>query len=169
MNIVIKKILIQRKANYMSSSRSKKNYSKLSDNSEFGLASLLKSSLHGAIFALGLSVVLAFISCAIAFANKDPDALVFPLSMASLYISAFLGGLFSARKKEAPRLICGLCSGGVFMLAYMFISLFFPSQMSAGYSFVISLLLHSLIIVFSILGAMSYRKKNTHKRKRSSR
>ena len=69
------------------------------------------------------------------------------------------------RKMGEGALLSGLFSGGIFMLIYMFIGLFFPSEASAGHSFAISLLLHSLIVVFSILGAYAGRNRRSRKRK----
>jgi len=140
--------------------KQKKNH-KSNDTSEASLLSLLRCSLRGAAIGLLVSVVLAVIICVAILGTPDPDALVFPLSLIALYISAFVAGLIATAKMGSSSLICGLLSGGIFMLSYMFVSLFFPSELSAKYGFFASLLFHALIIVFSVLGGYAATAKRT--------
>ena len=130
-----------------------------------GLATLFVSALRSAVLSLIISILLAAILSAAATFSSDPMSLVFPMSLAALYISAFLAGIFCMRKVREGALLSGLFSGGLFMLTYMFISLFFENEASAEYSFPISLLLHSLIILFSTLGSFAARKRATKRRK----
>ena len=148
------------------SDASRRNNKKYHDKESFGLASLFVCAIKSALIALGISLVLAAALSAASTLSSDPLSLVFPMSLAALYISSFLSGFLCMRKMREGTLLCGLFSGGIFMLIYMFISLFFPSEMSQGYSFLISLLLHSLIILFSLFGAHAGRHKKTRKRKR---
>lgn len=132
------------------------------------LLSLLRASLKGTGIGLALSAILAVIICASILGLKNPNALVFPLSLGALYVSSFIAGLIATRANGGAALICGLISGGAFMLSYMLVSLFFPSELSARYGFWISLLFHALIIVFSVLGGYAATsggvKHSSHKR-----
>ncbi len=128
----------------------------------------LKSSIKGGALGLFISVVLATLMCAVAYASPNPDALLSPLALAALYLSAFCAGAISARINGSSSLLCGIFSGGLFMLAYMLVSLFFPAELSAKYGFFVSFLFHSLIILMSILGGYAGQKraKKSHKPKR---
>ena len=132
------------------------------------LLSLLRASLKGTGIGLALSAILAVIICASILGLKNPGALVFPLSLGALYLSSFIAGLIATRANGGSALVCGLISGGSFMLSYMLISLFFSAELSARYGFWISLLFHALIIVFSVLGGYVATsggvKRNSHKR-----
>lgn len=131
------------------------------ESSDATLSSMLRSSLKGAAIGLALSAILAFVICAAIIGLDDPDSLVFPLSLAALYVSAFVAGTMATRINRGGSLVCGLLSGGIFMLSYIFVSLFFPSELSAKYGFLASLLFHALIIVFSVLGGYAATAKRT--------
>ena len=135
------------------------------DNGGGSISALFVSALKSALLALLISVVLAAALCAAATLSEDPMSLIFPMSLAALYISAFLSGLFCMRKMGEGALLLGIFSGGLFMLTYMFISLFLPNEMSASRPFFTVLILRSLIIVFSILGAYAGRGRRSQKRK----
>ena len=141
----------------------RKNSKKSTDTSS--TAHLVRSSARGALIGILVSVVLAIISCVIAFYSKDPDSLLTPLSMLSLYVPAFIAGVVAIRKKGDSSLLCGLLSGVIFMLFYMLVSLFFSPEDSSGYSLLLSLALHALIVLFSVLGSYAG-KRHTKKRKR---
>ena len=135
------------------------------DNGGGSISSLFISALKSALVALLISVVLAAALCAAATLSEDPMSLIFSMSLATLYFSAFLSGLFCMRKMGKGSLLSGLFSGGLFMLMYMFISLFLPNEMSASRPFFTALILRSLIVVFSILGAYAGRGGRSRKRK----
>ena len=100
--------------------------------------------------------------------SSDPDALIAPLSIATLYVSAFVGGLMATKINGSSSLVCGLVSGGIFMLALMFLSLAFSSDNISDRGFLASFILHALIIIISILGgyAAQNKPKKTYKPKR---
>ena len=135
---------------------------------EASLLSLLRSTLKGAAIGLALSAILAVIICASIIGLDNPDTLVFPLSLAALYVSAFIAGVVATRINGGAALLSGLLSGGFFMLSYMLVSLFFPAELSARYGFLASFLFHALIIVFSLLGGYAATAKRStpsrHKR-----
>ncbi len=149
----------------MSIQKKKHKQAKTEDSS---LSTLFRSSARGAAIGLLLSVVLAVVICAAILGLDDPDALIFPLSLAALYASAFIAGLVATAKNGGSALVSGLLSGGIFMLVYMLVSLFFPAELSARYGIFASLLFRVLIIVFSILGgyAATAKPHRSHKPKR---
>ena len=134
-----------------------------------GLSWIILCSIKGFGIGLLISVIMAFSLCGIAFMNADPDALLTPFAFAALYVPSFLAGVISIRKAGEQKLTCGLISGTFFMIAYMFVSLFFSENPFTPYPFIISLLLHILIVVFSVLGAFAGARKKrspSHKRTR---
>lgn len=135
------------------------------DKESFGLAGLFISALKSAFVALATSLILAAILSGAATLSSDPLSLVFPMSLLSLYISSFLAGFLCMRKMHEGTLLCGLFSGGIFMLLYMSVSLFLPSELSSGRSFWLTLILRSLMVLFAFLGAHAGRHKNARKRK----
>ncbi len=148
----------------------KKKKRKHQEHSEDSLSfgTLFSASLKGASLSLVLSVILSLAFCLIAYLTSDPTSLITPLSLLSLYISSFSSGLISVRACGHSSLICGLISGGIFMALLIFISFFFPSQLSSDHSFGISFLLHALVVVFSVFGGYAGQKKpkRAHKPKR---
>ena len=154
----------------MSDQKSKKSKSKHSHakggNSPL-IYKIFLSSLRASLIAFAISVLLALIMSAVTVKTADPTALLTLLSIASLYLSSFAGGFFSIRDKSDPTLLCGAFSGALFMLFYKFTALFLPSELGSGRKFLVSALLHILIILFSSLGAYAAAKvKKSKKRKR---
>ena len=143
----------------------RENHKKHQDKENLGIAGLFLSAFKSAVLSLVISLVLAIALSSLTLLSSDPLSLVFPTSLAALYACSFLSGFLCVRKMHEGALICGLFSGGIFMLIYMFITLFFPREMSAGYSFGVSVLLHLLIIVFSIVGAYAGRHRGVKRRK----
>ena len=131
-------------------------------------SSLLRSSLKGGSIGLILSLILAVIISVSLLCVPDPDIFIFPLSLVALYMSAFVAGFIATKKNSGSALVSGLLSGGIFMIAYMLVSLFFPAELSAKYGILAALFFRALIIVFAILGgyAAISKPKKTHKPKR---
>ena len=136
-----------------------------SDSPEFIL--ILSASIKSALIALAVSVALSFAACAAAISGSDPTAYILPLSLAVLYISSLLAGFLSARFKGDSALICGLLSGGLFMLLTKLVTLFLPDGAPSERQMHVSLLLHFLIFLFSALGA--YLARNISKSRKPKR
>lgn len=147
------------------SNRKKKHLS--GEAQETSLLSLLRASLKGAAIGLLLSALLALVICVSIIGTANPDALVFPMSLAALYVSAFAAGIIATHKNGGGALLSGLLSGGIFMLSYMLVSLFFPAELSAKYGFLASLLFHVLIVVFSILGGYAATAKRVSPKRKA--
>ena len=143
----------------------RENNKKHYDKESFGFAGLFLSALKSALISLAISLLLAALLSGAANLSSDPLTLVFPMSLLSLYISSFLSGFLCMRKMHEGVLLCGIFSGGIFMLLYMFISLFLPNELSSSHSLPISLLLRLLMIVFSLFGAYAARSRGKKRRK----
>ena len=148
--------------------KKKKEHPKRAPEKDASLSSIFSTSLRGALFAIAVSILLGIVFCFIAYRTGDPSALLFPLSLSALYVGAFLAGFICRRKVGHSFFVCGLISGGILMALIIFISFFFPHSLSSSHSFGISFLLHSLIVIFSILGGYMGQKKpkRNHKPKR---
>ncbi len=149
-------------------SKKRKSKAKAHSTETDGISWIILSAIKGCGLGLLISVVMSFLLCGIAFMNTDPDALLTPFAFIALYVPAFFAGLISERSAGAQKLTCGLISGTLFMIAYMFISLFFSENSFSPYPFIVSLLLHVLTVIFSVLGAFAgARKKRSPSRKRA--
>ena len=131
---------------------------------------VLKNSVSGVIAALLSGIVFISISCAIAYANPDPEALSLPFALASLMLSMFVGGFVCSRRTGSSPLFCGIVCGGIITLFTMLLALCLAGAASMEYGFWMSAALHTFAIVFSVLGSfagnMKRRPKPTVKRYR---
>lgn len=130
--------------------------------------SMFGAALKGGAIGLLLSVLLAVVITLCILGAADPDALVFPLSLAALYVSAFVSGFVATKINGGGALPSGGLAGLIYMLAYMLVSLFFPAELSAKYGFFVALFFRALIIIFAILGGYAANAKphRSHKPKR---
>ncbi len=108
--------------------------------------------------SLAAAMILLILSAAIAYAQPDPATLARPLSMVSLYASALLCGMISAKKSEKP-LLSGVI-GGIGMVLILFLLSLIPlgSGPSAISPFP-AILMHLGVIASSALGACIAMKK----------
>ena len=134
------------------------------------LASVLKNSMYALLAMLLSGLVLISISTAIAYANPNPDSLVFPLSLASLLISMFIGGFVCSKRTCESPLLCGIVCGGIITLFTILIALCLRNAASSGYTLGFAFLLHGIAMLFAILGAFAGNIKKKYKpRKRKYR
>ena len=122
---------------------------------------VLKNSAIGLACAMLSGILLVSASCAVAYANPDPGALMLPLALASLMISMFVGGFVCSKMTKDAPLFCGVICGGIITFGMMLISLCFTKTPSSGYGFLMSAALHAFAIVFCVLGAFAgnYKRK----------
>ena len=131
------------------------------------LRKIILSALRASFTAALTSLFLALAICALVLRAPDPTALLTPLALVALYISSLAGGFFSVRDRSDSPIVCGAASGILFMLLSSLASLFFPTELDSGRTFLTSALLHALIILFFCLGAYaSVKMKKSKKRKR---
>ena len=79
--------------------------------------------VKGTLWGIACGAVSLLISAAIGLSLPDPDKYSAPLALASLFISAFVGAFFSAKKCGSGRLRAGLFSGVLFLLVIALVAL----------------------------------------------
>ena len=146
-------------------SNEKHRNNKVHDERTKGFSGIFLSAAKSALIALIISLILSVaISTALLF-YTDPTSLVFPLSLAVLYLSSFFAGFLCMRRVGEGALICGIISGAILVLFYMFLSLLFPAESSSHHTIPLSFVLRALIVLFSVFGAYAARHKTSKKRK----
>ena len=151
----------------MSDKRSKKKHSRSKGGDSPLIYKIFFSSIKASLIAFATSILLALIMSTVTLKTSDPTALLSPLSLVALYLSSLAGGFFSVRDKNDPTLLCGAFSGVLFMILHKLTALFLPSEFASDRKFLVSALLHILIILFSCLGAYAaVRMKKSKKRRR---
>ena len=132
-------------------------------------ARLLKHSAIGAGIALACAALLLLITTRICYSTADPNRLTAPVGIALLYLSALLSGLFSVRLHRSAPVPCGLISGSLLMLSFLFFTLFFRGELreeaGLGLSLLLSILMRALIPGISILGALLGSKRKAPRRR----
>ena len=127
---------------------------------------VLKCSLWGLLVTFISGIILISVLSAAALASPDPLDLITPLSLVALFPSAFVGGFVTAKKvKDAP-VMCGIICGGFATVCAMLLSVVLKDLSSSGFELWQSLLLHALVIVFSVLGALAGNVKRVKRGKR---
>lgn len=130
------------------------------------LASILKNSLVGLAVTAISGLILISTTCALAYSSADPSSLIAPLSLLALLVSNFLGGFVTAKKTRSSPLACGLVCGAVTTLVMILFSLLLRGAPTSNYKFWQSALLHSMSVLFCVLGAMAGNVKIKSRRKK---
>ena len=128
---------------------------------------LIRNAAFGALVAALCSLLLLLLGAALCLLSSHPLALIRPIGLCSLFLSALVGGFVSVRRHGRSALLCGLLCGALLLLFYKGISLFAdPSE--ALFSFSVSLILSLLVPVFSIFGAFlgNHRSQKVRRRRR---
>ncbi len=116
---------------------------------------VLKSSLWGMLATFISGLILISVLSAAALASPDPLALITPLALVALFPSAFVGGFVTAKGvKDAPAL-CGIICGGLITLCGVLLSIILKDLASSELELWQALLLHALVVTFSVLGAFA--------------
>lgn len=133
---------------------------------EYGKAvSVIRSSFIGLGVSLIFAVVLWFVASAVAYANKDPDAVAGGLGFAAIYISSMAAGFAAVRVNGHSALFCGLLSGGLLALLMFFVSIFFNSSYSSDYPFILALGMRGIMVLFSVFGAFAGLHRTSRKKR----
>lgn len=108
-------------------------------------------------------VVLLVIFCAVAYSTEDPDAMMKPLALTALYLSAAIGGVFAARL-SGGRMICGLLSGGFTALIVFALSVIpiFDSGITIGEGLIMNALIIPASFIGSFIGTPRSKKPKKH-------
>ena len=123
---------------------------------------LLISSLWGVLaFVLSAGIFL-LLSSAICLRLPDPNKMLLPFALVSLFVPALLCGIISVRKCGGKAIPVGLLSGFWLMLLTFLAAWVLPSQqegMSFGLSFALRLLLPFFTVLGSLIGINLRRSK----------
>ncbi len=133
------------------------------------LSLLARGTLRGIITATLGGAVLSLACTAIAYTNADPDALITPLALGTLAVSAAAGGFATWCSCRTAPLVCGSLCGLSLLLIFFFFSCFLPDALRGGTSDALSWGLRGGVMVFCLLGALmaaNMPKKGRGKRKK---
>ena len=146
----------------MKNTKQKRQFHSKSGN-DGGITKSLLSAVIGAVAGYISFLLLLVLFSAVSAASATPLSLVFPASLASIYISAFVCGFSSAKKSGdlSPWLSALFGTLCFYVLMFLF-SLPFNSEGSHEYS----LLLRALVIPSSTLGAFCRLKASRKRRKK---
>ncbi len=114
------------------------------------LSSLLGSCGIGFAAALICAALLLLLCAALCCRSADPQKLILPLGLGTLYLSAFLGGMIAVRRYGSSALLCGTLCGALLLVFFWILSAFF--QKDSAFSIPLSLILRLLTALFPILG-----------------
>ncbi len=133
------------------------------------LISIIKSSLLSLVITFVISFVLLLLGTAVAYTNPDPAALVTPVSLVSLYLSAFFGGFVCRKLNKQSAPIAVMLTSALFVLLGLVISLCLPSSpvdpgVNSWLSLVLRLAVIGMFFVGSALAKGSNKSKKKHKR-----
>lgn len=131
-----------------------------------GIPRLILTATKSALLSLFFSFLLAALISALALNSADPLSIIRPAALAVLYLSSFSSGFVCMKRVRESAIVCGTLSGAVLMLTFLLVSLLLPDSLSSPPPFALSLFLHSLIILFSILGSYTAKNGLSKRRKR---
>jgi len=140
--------LIQRRPSALASKRESVEDTSL-------ISVIMKNALLGAIISAISAVIMISIFCVAIIGAEDPNIFLQPLAWVALLVSMFIGGLFTAKRVKDLPLICGLVCGAIITLFSTAVSLVFHTLPSSSPSFLQAIIIHSLAISFSIIGAFA--------------
>ena len=124
--------------------------------------------LCGAFIAL---LALLTIFSLIGLATSNPHSLISPASLATLYLSAFLGGFIAIKKNKGhDPLLCGLICGVIITACYLGV-FFILGFVLRSDSAPISWLYRALLIPSSVLGSLlgASKKRSISKKRKKGR
>ncbi len=127
----------------------------------------IMSALPGVAAAMVTAIAMILIFGLIALFCPDPRAVARIAGYATLYLSAFLGGLYAYRCCRAYALLCGLYTGLFYTALTLILSLVIRVD-GAGVSPMLAFLLRLPTVAAAIGGAMAgaYTPKRHHRRRR---
>lgn len=134
------------------------------DNAATLLAHTVRSTLITLLFGGAIIVTLSLL----AYFIEAPNTFIRPLGILGAALTAFLGGITSARLHKHSALLCGMLNGLSVMAILMLISLFFSSYASDDPIW-LSLILHVVFLLLSVVGAFCGLPRMKEKRKKQIR
>lgn len=124
-----------------------------------------QKALRAFLWTLAVCAGLLLVASLAIYFLPDPDPAIQPAALIVALSAAFIGGMISGRIHRSAPAVCGLTNGCLLLALMLLLSLFFR-DMAVGYSVGNALLLHALIPILSVMGALlGVRKKQKAKRK----
>ena len=115
----------------------------------------MHGSLSGLLSFIAAGLMLISCAAAVAFTRADPDALITPLALVALLLSAFAGGFTTVRRTGSAPMLCGILCGGVITVFSMIVALLLRGVTGSGYELWQAVILHGATVLFSILGSFA--------------
>lgn len=139
-------------------------------NEELSFSKMLRNCIVSVVIGIIVSIVLLIIFAIVSYSNVDPDKLIFPLSLAALYIGAVVCGIITAKKNGEKIFFCGLVSGFIYLVMIFMVSLIpeesgFISKMTDPQSIIAHLAVIIAVIFGSVIGTKRTAKKPSMKHK----
>lgn len=121
-------------------------------------------------FCLTLAVGAGIILCAslAAVLLPDPASATLALGLVAALLTAFLGGVITGKLHGSAPALCGLCNGALLLSLMLLCSLLLRGR-AFGYSTALSVLLHTLIPLISVFGALVGTRRHGSRSKRAKR
>jgi len=127
-----------------------------------------KNCVKGFIASIISAILLVFVFGYFCYTSKDPDSLINLVSMAVLYIGAFVGGFLSSRFNRGMGLLSGAVTGGIFMLFVVVLSLISSNNVGEG-GFVRWIMFLLIVVISSVGGYIGIPKSKKRKKHKSRR
>ena len=115
----------------------------------------MRSSLAGLVSFVCAGLVLISCATAVVFTRSDPNALITPLALVALLLSAFAGGFTTVRRTGSSPMLCGILCGGVITVFTMIAGLVLRGVTGSDYELWQAAILHGATVLFSTLGSFA--------------
>lgn len=116
------------------------------------------SGLFSLPITVAIGAVLLLVTAVIAYSNSDPEALLAPLALSALVLTAVLGGFVASRRCGHSPIVCGSIGGVLFAFLLFVISLGFSdetrSTLTLGLTGGVNFFVHVGVVVLEIIGAV---------------
>ena len=126
----------------------------------------MASILFALPFAAGIGLILLLVTAGLLTSVADPDAMITPMAMGVLGVTALLGGLIAARRCGCRHLLCGV-SVGMCLTLLLWIMTFFVDRSDTTLTLGVSpwgrVALHVAVVALSGAGGLI----GGHKRSKS--
>ena len=127
----------------------------------------IKIACKALLFTVAIGLGILLVASLLVYFCKDPAPLLLPIGLLSSALTAFLGGMVAGRMQRHAILASGLLNGVLLCALMLLLSPALRSQAHA-YSGGLSALMHTVLLLLSVLGALAAPKKATKHRKKKS-
>lgn len=128
-------------------------------------AQFFKNALRALLWSVCVGALLCVAAALVAYFSPDPTRMILPLGLSASALTALLGGVISIRTHGHSALLAGLTNGALLTAVMILISLF-CKPLASGYATWLALLLHTLFLLLSVVGASVGRRRTPKRRKR---